>query len=110
MMLYSKKQIRKALKKKTITWANICSGHNNIKGDCNLCDMFLFLNDCRLCPVMNKTGEPYCIGTPFDDWKKHQKNAHGINVESGLIVKCKECVKLAKKQYDFVSMLLHEKE
>ncbi len=108
MMLYPKKKIRKALKKECTAWANIYRGHSEERRDCELCDMFLFLNDCRLCPIMNKTGFPDCAGTPYQTWKKHQKNAHGIDVDSGLVVKCRECKILAKKHYSFVSSLLHE--
>ncbi len=108
MMLYSKKKIKKALKQDVIKWANVCTGHKEVKQDCSLCDMFLFLNDCRMCPIMDKTGFAYCVGTPFDDWKKHQKDAHGINVNNGVVAKCDECVKLAKRQYSFVSSILHK--
>ncbi len=106
-MLYSKKKVKKALKEVVTSWANVCQGHSENQKDCKLCNMFLFLNDCRLCPIMNETGLSNCIGTPYDDWKKHQKNAHGIDVNSGLIVKCSVCAELAKKQYSFMSALLH---
>ncbi len=108
MMLYSKKSIRKALKKSEIKWASIYQGHSMANDECSLCDMFLFLNDCQLCPIMNKTGLPNCEGTPFIEWDEHQRYAHGVNSGTGLVVRCEECSKFAKKQLTFITELLKE--
>ncbi len=108
MMLYSKKNIIKALKKSEVRWANIYQGHSMVNGDCSLCDMFLFLNDCQLCPIMNKTGLSNCKGTPYDQWIDHQKYAHGVDSGTGVVVRCEECSKFAKRQLTFITTLLKE--
>ncbi len=109
MMLYSKKQIRKALKKEKVKWANIYQDHKGDGKDCPLCDMYMFMNDCRMCPIMTKTGLPNCVGTPYNEWVRHQKNEHGVDMSNGIVVRCSECKLLAKKQATFISMLLKEK-
>ncbi len=108
LMLYSKKSIRKALKESEIRWVSIFQGHSMSNNDCSLCDMFLFLNDCRLCPVMIKTGLPNCEGTPFVEWNDHQRYAHGVDTENGMVVRCDTCSKLVKKQLAFITTLLKE--
>lgn len=39
-------------------------GERCTSGDCALCRLFL-KNNCEGCPVMEATGEPYCVGTPY---------------------------------------------
>ncbi len=108
MILYSKKRIRKALKRSKVKWADMYKGHSAAVKDCPLCDMFLFLNDCNLCPVMRKTGLARCEGTPYAEWANHQKNEHGINVSTGMVIKCKDCTKYAERQFLFISKLLKD--
>ncbi len=107
-MIYSKKNIRKALKKERVKWASIYHGHEVKDIDCPLCDLFRFLNDCRLCPIMNKTGFPKCAGTPFNEWTLDQQNEHGIDISNGQVIRCAECKQLAGKQFNFISSILHE--
>ncbi len=108
MMLYAKKKIHKALRETSKRWANIYQGHKQSVNNCPLCDMFLFLNDCRMCPVMDKTGLSNCEGTPYIDWANHQKKDHGVNRSTGMVVRCKDCTKYAEKQYLFISKLLKD--
>ncbi len=106
MILYSKKTINKALRRSKIKWADMYHGHNSAAKKCPLCDMFFILNDCRLCPVMNKTGLPKCKGTPYVDWINHRRIIHGIN--GGNEIHCKDCTKFAERQFLFLSKLLKD--
>ncbi len=108
MMIYSKKNIIEALKKSEVKWANIYQGHSMVNDNCALCNMFLFLNDCQLCPIMSKTGFSNCQGTPFIEWCDHQRYAHGVDIGTGMIVRCKDCSKFAKRQLTFITELLKE--
>ncbi len=104
MIIYSQEVVEKALEKEADKWTNISQGH--IFGNvCPLCDLFLFLNDCSLCPISAKTGMTHCKGTPADDWKEHQKNAHGVNYD-GVVSKCATCHKYAERQADFIHHLM----
>lgn len=47
------------------------TGEDEGTGNCPLCRLFFWLpNDCRGCPVREKTGEKECRGTPYSQWKK----------------------------------------
>ncbi len=110
-MIYDKPTILKALNKGCKKWANIYLGHGDgEQKKCHLCDLFLFLNDCQMCPVMCKTGLPKCKGTPYNDWAEHHKNEHGIELSTGMVVECKTCTKFAKRQFEFLVDVLEEVE
>ncbi len=58
-------------------WALILKGEANDEGhdDCPLCAEFLDPvsgtpedDDCFGCPISNKTGLPYCNGSPYREW------------------------------------------
>ncbi len=108
MIIYSQEKVVEALEKEAVKWVNISQGHNFEK-DCPLCDLFLFLNDCSLCPISTKTGLTHCKGSPADDWKEHQIEQHGID-KNGLVGKCSTCQKYAKRQVDFIYHLIEEGE
>lgn len=36
-------------------------------GECALCHLFFFYNDCNGCPVKEKIGQPGCVTTPYED-------------------------------------------
>ena len=109
MIIYDKAKVMEALENGVMKWANIYTGHGSKEQKtCPLCDLFLFLNDCQLCPVMSKTGLPRCKGTPYNDWAEHHKNEHGINLSTGMIVECKNCTKYAKRHFEFLADILQE--
>ncbi len=109
MIIYNKAKIMEALNKSAMKWSNIYRGHGDGQQKvCSLCDLFLFLNDCQLCPVMSKTGLPHCKGTPYNDWVEHHKNEHGIDLSTGMIVECKTCTKFAKRQFEFIVDIIEE--
>ncbi len=106
MIIYSQEMVVEALKKEAVKWTDISQGHTSGK-NCPLCDLFLFLNDCSLCPINAKTGLTHCKGTPADDWKKHQKDQHGID-NNGVVSKCSTCRKHAERQVDFIHHIIDD--
>ncbi len=108
MIIYSQEKVAEALKKEAVKWTNISQGHS-FENDCPLCDLFLFLNDCSLCPISAKTGLSHCKGSPADDYNEHQKWPHGVD-SNGVISKCSTCKKFAKRQVDFIHIIINEGE
>ncbi len=108
MIIYSQKMVAEALEKEAVKWTNISQGHS-FENDCPLCDLFLFLNVCSLCPISAETGMSHCKGTPVDDWIAHQKNEHGVD-HGGVVSKCSTCQKFANRQVDFIHHLLDDDE
>ncbi len=106
MIIYSQEMVKEALEKEAVKWTNISEGHT-FENKCPLCDLFLFLNDCSLCPISAKTGMTHCKGSPADDWKEHQKSAHGIDC-NGVVSKCSTCKKYAKRQVDFIHHIIDD--
>ncbi len=105
MVIYSQEMVVEALEKEAVKWASISQGHTS--GDnCPLCDLFLFLNDCSLCPISVKTGLTNCKGSPADDYNEHQK-WHGID-SNGVISKCATCMKHAKRQVEFIHHIIDD--
>lgn len=66
----------RALFKSIQHWKRIAKGkaYSNGTETCALCQEFLcsefYGDDCRKCPVAEKTGEEYCDGTPFPEFTK----------------------------------------
>lgn len=66
----------KALKGSIAKWEAIVAGTGTDEGpnNCPLCQLFfgdLMVRDegdCVECPVMQKTGQKYCKGTPYVEW------------------------------------------
>jgi hypothetical protein len=54
-------------------WQRILIGTGRERGssDCPLCGLFNERedDDCKDCPVRQKTGKVGCHGSPYDDWK-----------------------------------------
>lgn len=70
--------------------------------NCMLCQLFLVRNeDCTGCPVMQKTGEESCRGTPYDQWCKE----HGYE-EVGSVADTPKLVRLARAERRFLESLL----
>ncbi len=105
MIFYSQEIVVEALEKEAVKWTNISQGHT-FENECPLCDLFLFLNDCSLCPISAKTGMTLCKGSPADDYNEHYK-IHGID-SNGVISKCSTCKKYAKRQADFIHHIIDD--
>ena len=84
--------------------------------NCPLCRLFYndFSEDedCMGCPVKEKTGMYGCIGSPYQDWKNHYKNSHGVEFGEGTSrhKDCPECLRLAKAELEFLRGLLPREE
>ena len=54
-------------------WEAIVAGTGVDRGseNCPLCKMFFKAEECTGCPVMQKTGRPFCRGTPYDTFSRH---------------------------------------
>lgn len=76
------------------------------RSDCALCGLFLEgMNNCSGCPVYEKTKRTLCHGTPYKEWYNHHRDIHHLisrTREPG----CKECLRLAKAERDFLISLL----
>lgn len=61
----------KALKGSIKKWKEIIDGtvEDNGPDNCPLCKKF-YENNCKGCPVKNKTGHSLCNGTPYDLWNE----------------------------------------
>ena len=66
---------------------------------CGFC-MLHYENGCRACPVMKKTGERYCAGSPFQDFDGFTDIA-SMNDEDD----AKHLVKLAEAEIAFLKSL-----
>lgn len=66
---------------------------------------------CGDCPVDIKTDGAGCTTTPYSDWSEHHGDVHDDNNDSVSRHKgCKECLRLAKEERDFLITLLPKKE
>lgn len=71
------------------------NGVNGVNGDvcglngrtCALCSVYgKYGNDCKGCPVMEKTGKRYCVGTPWEDIHHASQNAESCSKEIEFLV------------------------
>ncbi len=60
----------KALNGSIKKWEKIVAGTGMDGGplNCPLCQLFFWNTDCEGCPVMKRTGNWCCEGTPYDEW------------------------------------------
>ena len=81
--------------------------------NCPLCKLFhpssgssrvIKTEDCSGCPVKAKTGEPYCISTPYDEWYYHKANCHEFEIGAN----CVECKEFITEELKFLEELLEE--
>lgn len=65
------KKTAEALEKSIQKWQKIAAreGQENGVADCALCALF-WVDDCRGCPVMKRTGMWGCQGTPYIAWSR----------------------------------------
>ena len=100
------KRALKALRGSILHWIRMRDGEQRegeIPDDqnCPLCRLYnhsLSIGCCESCPIFQKTGEPYCHGTPY-----HQ--ALGDWEENGVV-----CEAYAQEEIDFLCSLLPEGE
>ena len=84
-------------------WEIIVGGGEEI--DCPLCK--LFCPGCTKCPVMRKSSEDMCSNTPYDEWTSHMIEKHPKKFNrSDMKPQCPECIKIAKKELNFLKSLL----
>ena len=109
------KETLKALKASVRKWKRqvknpfLPTGWDN----CPLCKLFhpssgssrvIMTKDCYGCPVQAKTGTPYCIDTPYDEWDYHKANWHEFEVDAN----CAECKEFIAEELEFLKGLLEE--
>ena len=101
----------KALKGSIEKWEKIVNETGKDSGwtNCPLCDLFLHSEDCRHCPIFEKTNQSYCKNTPYTTWEAHQEKKHDEEFPP-YIIQCPTCKKLAQKEVDFLKSLLPKRE
>ncbi len=92
-----------SLEKSIEKWRQIAFGDGEDSGtfNCALCKEY-YDGGCSECPVLEKTNEIECYGTPFYAWQDHKRESHS---ERGGKAKCDKCRELAKKMYVFLTTL-----
>ena len=106
-----------ALKGSICKWKDIVAGSAMDHGvdNCSLCKVYhpefrkITGGDYECsdkCPVKAKTGESFCLGSPYLKWANHQDRYHGGNASVGQGVECPTCKKLAKAELRFLEKLL----
>ena len=105
---------RKALEGSIEKWEGIVrSTKAEEKGiaNCPLCQLF-FNPYCFGCPVKEKTGMYGCQGSPYNAWDNHHETLHrnGFGEVVSRHKDCPDCLRLAKKELEFLKELLPEKK
>jgi hypothetical protein len=91
--------LKGSIKKHENIFAGIEVDHGTV--NCPLCQLFR-LNDCKGCPVSEKTGEKGCLNTPYEMWSDHQDEEH----DNGASVRCPECARLVGLEIEFLKSLI----
>lgn len=65
-------KVLEALRGSIAKWEGIVAGIAHDEGplNCPLCQMFHRRTMCRGCPVMDRTGQDSCKGTPYDNYDR----------------------------------------
>jgi len=99
-----KETIADSIKKWTLIYdgAGIDEGPHN----CPLCKMFW--PSCVNCPVEEYSGKIGCLGTPYEEWIRHQESVHQVSVhqETEKRIHCGHCAKHAKDEINFLEEVL----
>jgi hypothetical protein len=104
----TKKQIAEALQGSVKKWERIVRSTRakDKHGDnCPLCVVMESKETCSLCPVAINTGEDQCFGTPYTDWKAHQRLKHDNWSVFSRTPHCPDCLRLAKEELAFLKSL-----
>ena len=102
----------RALKGSIRKWEKIEAGTGVDRGpdNCQLCKLFWKLPSyCASCPVMEKTEQGTCCGSPYDAWIRHYWDEHEDDHKT-IKVYCPTCRKLAHAEVVFLKSLLPKKE
>ena len=75
--------------------------------NCTLCKLFLRFN-CDGCPIFDATGTRGCEQSPWISWRNHGSTKHNQYQSHYRVPYCKECIKLARKELDFLISLRKE--
>ena len=110
------KKTLEALKKSIIKWGKIAKSTKEKdlgSYNCGLCGLFGDVA-CVGCPIYSKTNKKYCRDTPYTEWTNHV-STHVINANyfgdgSRREPGCKECLKLAREELNFLKSLLPKGE
>ena len=107
-------ETRKALEGSIEKWEKIVrSTEEKDRGtaNCPLCRLF-FSPDCAGCPVKEKTGMHGCQGSPYNAWDNHHETFHSkaFGESTSRYKDCPECLRLAKKELEFLKELLPREE
>ena len=109
---------KKALIGSIEKWRKIVDkkGYDQGVANCPLCILNHAKNPqydiCCDCPVSMKTTLPGCNNTPYSNWADHHAQKHPVTMNSlpGLLVRCNECIRLAKNEMAFLESLLPGEE
>ena len=79
--------------------------------NCALCELFYYDKYCDDCPVQEKTGSTGCEDTPYEYWIFHQNDPpHSkLGRPAHRFKGCRECLKLAVGELNFLISLLPKK-
>jgi hypothetical protein len=97
---------RRALEGSIRKWERIVAGTGSDLGsdNCPLCQLYLRRKQsapCDGCPVMERTGKPFCAGSPYETWSSAEEE-----LVSRLTVQSEEDRRLAQAELDFLKSLL----
>jgi len=95
----------RALKGSIAKWEAIVAGTGEDLGvkNCPLCQEFPDI-DCTGCPVRERTGQPFCGGSPYQQWDDETDRAETRRAATPRLVA------LAQAELDFLRSLLPEGE
>lgn len=88
-------------------WEKIADGTGQDLGvkNCPLCQLYHdAYQGCRGCPVEHRTGEDFCISTPYTAWILHRRVVH----PDGIVSECPQCLSIAREEINFLKSLLPE--
>lgn len=105
------KQTLKALRGSIKKWERIVTGHGRDEGskNCPLCQEFMFRDrPCYGCPVMKRTGQASCRGTPYMEFYHvaSEENFALGDVYKGNHVAGPRAQQAAIDEYEFLVSLL----
>ena len=92
-------ETRTALEGSIAKWQSIVEGTGKDNGaqNCPLCQLFYYkLDTCKGCPVMDRTGQTTCLGSPYAEWAFARKNHSDNHVRTAI----------ARKELAFLKGLL----
>lgn len=97
-----------ALRGSIAKWEKILTGTDEDIGylNCPLCAAFYEDDNCAGCPVKERTGRRYCMGSPYDRWHTLMVDTHGNAKTARWTVTDDASRELAQAELDFLKSLL----